>query len=190
MLFPGWFTCICVAAAPLTDALFPPSACSCWAVCAWTSSVVWWLQVPSFIWRISRGSALVAASCQVPLWVSSALLCYSFCHWFGLHLYFAGFDTLLSCFLATHVYDFMLQAWSCWSDARTMHDGRQKICCWIEMTGPHPARSEQMSPSPWQINLLMKSEDGQPLMCGLIENVRFLGVVSVKQHQHLTAESE
>lgn len=190
MLFPGSFTCICVALAPLTDAPFPPSAFPCWAVCAWMSSVVRWLQAPSFVWWISRGSALVAALCQAPLWVSSALLCYSFCHWFGSHLYFAGFDTLLSCFLATHVYDFMLQAWSCWSNASTMHHGRQKICCGIEMMGPHPACSEQTSPAPWQINLLMKSEDWQPLMCSLIEDTWFLRVMSVKQHQHLMAESE
>lgn len=58
MLFPGSFTCICVALAPLTDALFLPCACSCWA---WMSFAVWWLQVPSFIWQITRGSALIAA---------------------------------------------------------------------------------------------------------------------------------
>lgn len=189
MLFPGSFTCICVAPAPLADALFPPRACSCRAVCAWTSSAVRWLQALSFVWWMTRGSALIVALRQVLLWVSSAWLCYSFCHWFGLHLYFAGFDTLLSRFLATHVYDFMLQAWSCWRDASTVHDGRQKMCCWIEMMGPHPARSEQTSPAPWQINLLMKSEDWQPLMCSLIENVWFVCVVSVRQHQHLTAEA-
>ena len=135
MLFPRSFTCICVAPAPLTDARFRPCACSCWAVCAWTSSAAWWLQVPSFVWWITRGSALIVTLCQVPLRVSSALLCYSFCHWFGLHLYFAGFDTLLSHFLAMHVYDFMLQAWSCWRDANAMHDGRQKNAAGLKWWG-------------------------------------------------------
>lgn len=85
----------CLGPALLTHALFLPCACFCWAECAWTSSAVWWLQVPSFVWWVSWGSALIVVLYQMLFWGSSELVCYSVCHWFGLCLYVAGFDTLL-----------------------------------------------------------------------------------------------
>lgn len=49
-------------------------------------------------------------------WHDLHCLFYSFSFWFGLHLYFAGSDTLLSPFRAMHVCDSMLQAWGRWRD--------------------------------------------------------------------------